>query len=201
MTYRSFCSPTKLLDLLIERFEIPLPEEATDLDTKKDPLMMKAVKVFKSYYLSPIQLRVVNVLRHWVDFHYYDFQRDQELLTRLHTFITSVKGKKMQKWVAALNRALDKKRDEIPSATKPVFTKKPLPVEWWLTQKPEEFNLLSLHPKDIARQLTLIMAENFHAIHPSELVDASWMKEKKKEMASPNLLKHTRFETMVFYVF
>ena len=45
------------------------------------------------------------------------------------------------------------------------------------------------------------MAENFHAIHPSELVDASWMKEKKKEMASPNLLKHTRFETMVFYVF
>jgi son of sevenless-like protein len=52
--------------------------------------------------------RVVNVLRHWVDFHYYDYQRDQELLTRLHTFITSVKGKKMQKWVAALNRALDK---------------------------------------------------------------------------------------------
>jgi son of sevenless-like protein len=88
--------------------------------------------------------RVVNVLRHWVDFHYYDYQRDQELLTRLHTFITSVKGKKMQKWVAALNRALDKKRDEIPSATKPVFTKKPLPVEWWLTQKPEEFNLLSV---------------------------------------------------------
>ena len=54
-----------------------------------------------------------------------------------------------------------------------------------------------LHPKEIARQLTLIMSENFRAIHPSELVDASWMKEKKKEAASPNLLKHTRFETMV----
>ena len=57
--------------------------------------------------------------------------------------------------------------------------------------------LFQLHPKEIARQLTLIMAENFRSIHPSELVDASWMKEKKKETASPNLLKHTRFETMV----
>lgn len=56
---------------------------------------------------------------------------------------------------------------------------------------------MQLHPKEIARQLTLIMAENFRAIHPSELVDASWMKETKKETASPNLLKHTRFETMV----
>ena len=56
---------------------------------------------------------------------------------------------------------------------------------------------MQLHPKEIARQLTLIMAENFRAIHPSELVDASWMKEKKKETASPNLLRHTRFETLV----
>ena len=62
---------------------------------------------------------------------------------------------------------------------------------------PNQPNVFQLHPKEIARQLTLIMAENFRAIHPSELVDASWMKEKKKEMASPNLLKHTRFETMV----
>ena len=52
--------------------------------------------------------RVVNVLRHWVDFHFYDFQRDQELLTRFQTFISTVKGKKMQKWVAALSRAVEK---------------------------------------------------------------------------------------------
>ena len=48
------------------------------------------------------------MLRHWVDFHFYDFQRDQELLTRLQTFISTVKGKKMQKWVAALSRAVEK---------------------------------------------------------------------------------------------
>ena len=35
------------------------------------------------------------------------------------------------------------------------------------------------------------------AIHPSELVDASWMKEERKESSSPNLLKLNRFETKV----
>jgi son of sevenless-like protein len=128
----------------ISRFHIPVTDEVAELEANKDPLIMKAVKVFKANYVSPIQLRVVNVLRHWVDFHYYDFQRDQELLMRLHAFISSVKGKKMQKWVATLNRALDKRKEETPSSAKPVFSKKPLPVEWWLTQKPEEFNILSV---------------------------------------------------------
>ena len=50
---------------------------------------------------------------------------------------------------------------------------------------------------EIARQLTLIQSEYFRAIHPSELVDASWMKDEKKEKASPNLLKLNRFETTV----
>jgi hypothetical protein len=56
---------------------------------------------------------------------------------------------------------------------------------------------LQLHPIEIARQLTLIQSEYFRAIHPSELVDASWMKDEKKEDASPHLLKLNRFETTV----
>ena len=56
---------------------------------------------------------------------------------------------------------------------------------------------LQLHHVEIARQLTLIQSEYFRAIHPSELVDASWMKDEKKEKSSPNLLKLNRFETSV----
>ena len=39
------------------RFQIPMSDEVDDLEAKKDPLMMKAVKAFKANYVSPIQFR------------------------------------------------------------------------------------------------------------------------------------------------
>lgn len=198
MTYRSFSKPSELLNLLIDRFHIPNPCEVESNESRRDPLMMKALKRFKANYVSPIQLRVFNVLRHWVEFHYYDFQREPELLVKLKQFVDSVKTKNMQKWVASIHRALQKKEDEAqPSAAKPVFNQQPQPVEWHLTKNVEEYHILSLHPREFARQLTLILSEYFRAIHPSELVDASWMKEERKEKASPNLLRLNRFETTV----
>ena len=52
--------------------------------------------------------RVLNVLRHWVESHYYDFDRDPELLSRLKEFVGSVTAKNMQKWVVSIHRALKK---------------------------------------------------------------------------------------------
>lgn len=43
----------------MHRFNIPLSDEVDDLDAKKDPLLMKAVKAFKANYVSPIQLRYI----------------------------------------------------------------------------------------------------------------------------------------------
>ena len=43
-----------------------------------------------------------------MEFHYYDFQREPELLVKLKQFVDSVKTKNMQKWVASIHRALQK---------------------------------------------------------------------------------------------
>ena len=57
MTYRSFCKPSELLNLLIQRHQIPNPLDLDDQDVRRDPLKMKAYKRFKASYVSPIQLR------------------------------------------------------------------------------------------------------------------------------------------------
>ena len=52
--------------------------------------------------------RILNVVRHWVEFHYYDFERDPQLLEKLKSFVSTVKSKNMQKWLASIHRTLQK---------------------------------------------------------------------------------------------
>ncbi len=57
MTYRSFSKPSELLELLVFRYQIPNPVESEDMEAKRDPNMMKALKRCKDNYIYPIQLR------------------------------------------------------------------------------------------------------------------------------------------------
>lgn len=59
MTYRSFCKPVELLNLLIERYQIPSPLDPDDYEARRDPLQREAIKRFKTNYVSPIHLRSV----------------------------------------------------------------------------------------------------------------------------------------------
>ncbi|EPY83863.1 son of sevenless 1-like protein [Camelus ferus] len=93
-TYRSFCKPQELLSLIIERFEIPEPEpteaDRIAIENGDQPLSAE-LKRFRKEYIQPVQLRVLNVCRHWVEHHFYDFERDADLLQRMEEFIGTVR--------------------------------------------------------------------------------------------------------------
>uniref|UniRef100_A0ABK0M1M3 SOS Ras/Rho guanine nucleotide exchange factor 2 n=3 Tax=Rattus norvegicus TaxID=10116 RepID=A0ABK0M1M3_RAT len=200
-TYRSFCKPQELLSLLIERFEIPDPEptEADKLALEKGEQPISAdLKRFRKEYVQPVQLRVLNVFRHWVEHHFYDFERDLELLERLEAFISSVRGKAMKKWVESIAKIIKRKKQAQANGVSHniTFESPPPPVEWHISRagQSETFDLMTLHPIEIARQLTLLESDLYRRVQPSELVGSVWTKEDK-EINSPNLLKMIRHTT------
>uniref|UniRef100_A0A8B9LHS1 Son of sevenless homolog 2 (Drosophila) n=1 Tax=Astyanax mexicanus TaxID=7994 RepID=A0A8B9LHS1_ASTMX len=197
-TYRSFCKPQDLLTLLIERIEIPEPEQSEEhLQAlwNGDQPMAAELQRFRREYVQPVQLRVLNVFRQWVEHHFYDFENDPELRFRLEEYITS---KSMRKWVESINKIIKRK---IQTQTNGVshnitFESPPPPIEWHISRpgQVETFDLMTLHPIEIARQLTLLESDLYRAVRPSELVGSVWTKEDK-EKNSPNLLRMIRHTT------
>lgn len=200
-TYRSFCKPQELLSLLIERFEIPEPEptEADRLAIEKGEQPVSAdLKRFRKEYVQPVQLRILNVFRHWVEHHFYDYERDPDLLDKLESFISTVKGKSMKKWVESIVKIIKRKKQAQANGVSHniTFESQPPSFEWHISRPGqfESFDLMTLHPIEIARQLTLLESDLYRAVQPSELVGSVWTKEDK-ELNSPNLLKMIRHTT------
>ncbi|XP_056326337.1 son of sevenless homolog 2 [Danio aesculapii] len=203
-TYRSFCKPQDLLTLLIERIEIPEPEpseaDREALWNGEQP-MAAELQRFRREYVQPVQLRVLNVFRQWVEHHFYDFENDPELYERLEGYListTQLRGKSMRKWVESISKIMRRKIQTQSNGISHniTFESPPPPIEWHISRpgQVDTFDLMTLHPIEIARQLTLLESDLYRAVRPSELVGSVWTKEDK-EKNSPNLLRMIRHTT------
>lgn len=217
-TYRSFISdPEELLDLLIERYRIPdppvyvvcrnnygQPDDLTEIDRA---FYRSYLKRFKQEYTKPVKMRVINVLKSWIKNHYYDFERRPSLLDKLDAFLDEIynNDKVLRSLVVSIRKLIHHKRTSQSNDFEFMPSKEPPPILWWIAGPNEykKFDILTLHPIEFARQLTLIEFDLFRAIKPSELIDVRdlGVKSRKddKYESSPNLRKMTRHFTLISY--
>lgn len=169
-TYQSFLSPQNLMLLLLRRYDL---HRHTLLSTHNHPLD-DALQPAEDGHLPmlPIQIRVCNVLRNWVDEFYEDFDRPMRSLLAL--FVRARLIREGHHEVARILRnSVAIARLSLPDETLAVcarsYSQCPAPkiapkmlvsVEQWLEWDEEE----------VARQLTLRDWEQFRAVKHVELL-------------------------------
>lgn len=142
---------------------------------------------------------MINVLRHWVDHHFYDFQRYPELLERQAEALKDVDNRCIAKGVAMISSII--KRAESGQQTRKTFHQlevKMLGTHLVRDYSPDDhFALMRLHPVELGRQLTLMQFQYYRQIEPSELVGEKWMDKERKHIDAPNVIKTIEFSNKI----
>eukprot|EP01102_Stenamoeba_stenopodia_P022968 TRINITY_DN9768_c0_g3_i1.p1 TRINITY_DN9768_c0_g3~~TRINITY_DN9768_c0_g3_i1.p1 ORF type:complete len:1216 (+),score=300.44 TRINITY_DN9768_c0_g3_i1:210-3857(+) len=148
-TFKTFTTADELLNLLIARFRIPVPKNAT-----KEKLAR-----FKASKELPIQLRVMNVLKAWADKYGDDFIENNELTEKVLEFTkTFPEGNNaMTKACTWFKQTLSKLLEQGHKKIGPLTQGVPPPpkiTSQELTSTKIQF--VDLPAEEIARQLSLI---------------------------------------------
>ena len=87
----------------------------------------------------------------------------------------------MRKWVECISKVVQRRLDNDEAVREIVFDfdRSPPPTEYHIKNPADDWpELLTYHPIEIARQLTLIMFQYYRAVKPSELVGVAWQGKK-----------------------
>ncbi|KAI5855560.1 ras GEF [Durotheca rogersii] len=196
LTFRLFCTPVKLVETLIERFDYVGEAPST---------------------ANPVRLRVYNVLKGWLESHWRD-SADREALPLIQNFaefklgsllpsagkritelterVSSTDGSLVPRLVSSMGKTSTSISQYVPADTpmpNPVLSKSQqgLLNNWKLGGTCPSF--MDFEPLEIARQLTLKQMNIFCSILPEELLGSQWM--KKNGASSPNVKTMSGFST------
>jgi len=177
LTFRCFTTTHQVLKLLKERYNTPNPVNLTD---------SKEIASFQSGYVKPMRLRISNVLKKWLEDHWYDFLEDSTLLNDLKSFLDEMKHSGMEASASALHKAIQKKQEGKRKESESSSKSRPDPIEpdmKLLTSLESTLQILAFNPLEIARQLTLIEFDSYVKIQPRECLGQHWSKKERQHKA------------------
>ncbi|KAJ9050635.1 hypothetical protein DSO57_1012605 [Entomophthora muscae] len=181
LTYRSFVGTSELFRLLFRRFSLEPPAG----------LAPGEFEVWHEKKLTPIRLRVFNILKTWVET-YFQENEDMEALEELRRFAATTVNEALPSVSEQLLRHIEKRVSLTSSSFKKMVKKtqeEPLPIV------PKNYtSLLDMDPLEIARQLTLIDSHLFNQIKPVECLNKAW---SSKDANAPNVKAMIHMSTQI----
>ncbi|KAI6237363.1 hypothetical protein M3Y95_00257000 [Aphelenchoides besseyi] len=179
LMFRSFTSQKCLLELLIERFDIPLPKALQELADSKASLFEEEFYRFCLQYRHPIQQR-----------YYFKITR---VLQFMEGKCSKVGFTDLQKiWVAMIRTEVNKRLQNTPTESLLTVVEKHF-TDWMFSS-----TFLLVDSTEFAQQLTLLQFEIYRRIRGVEMVDAAWTKTGKEEQ-SPHVLQMIAMSTNLTY--
>jgi len=167
MTYQSFTTPERLLQKLMQRFQVPEKRHSNN-----EPEIRGST--------TTIQLRVVGILKKWLELHWGDLNEQQS--ENFKSFLEKQIKSTNKLLYNQLQSALQRRTNETQKAR--VFTE--------LAPEPKVSNTMIFSPSlslsdidelEIARQMTILEFEMFTKIKSSELLNQAWNKPKLRHRA------------------
>jgi son of sevenless len=195
LTYKTFCTPDTLFDMLVERYNIPPPVACT----------VSEFTAFQKEKLNKVRIRCVTTFKFWIENYYHDdFEKDDLMKQKLNQFfddLEKIKGGLAHK--KPIQNAMAKQ--ESPDAVDLRKTRNIDPKKCPKIEKPGKLlkiggrdDITFTHPIlewpsiEIARQIALYAYSSFKKIEPKEMLNENWNKGNREKNA-PNIDKTVKF--------
>jgi len=136
-----------------------------------------------------IQVRVINVIKKWIELQISDFQNDTQLFVALQKFVQYLlqSGGTEALWGSNLQVALVQAEQEQYNSSVVVSSEEPPKPILPKNMIARLMQFLDIDPLELARQMTLIESDSLCKILPQEYMHKCWCGPKKDTLA-PNVL-------------
>lgn len=170
LTYQSFTSAQELFEVLVRRWSIQPPPGLTQDE----------FKLWVEKKQAPIRLRIVNVLKQWIEQYWMEGTdiASLELISRIYAFARdTIAASNTPGWKPLLNVVEQRSRGEDSNQRKIVQTQAqngaPAPI---LPKNMKKLKFTDIDPTEFARQLTIIESRLYGKIKPHECLNKIWQK-------------------------
>ncbi|KAI8620582.1 ras guanine nucleotide exchange factor domain-containing protein [Chytriomyces sp. MP71] len=165
LTFRAFLTPQEFLEKLMGRYFCILPADPS----REDVEYFNLVK-------QPTQIRALDTLTWWIEYHWHDYTLSSELKNTLDEFIDNVAQEENPKLKACSTRLLKLinqqtvKYEEMQNYYRIVARR----------GKTMESMFMEINPEELGQQLCLHNFRLFRNIHAMEVLNQIWIGKKEE---------------------